>query len=441
MKTKLFNIWNSYRSSYWFVPTVMALLTILAASVTTAIDANLPHRGAIILGWLYSGGPEGARLILSTIAGSMITIAGVVFSVTIVALSLTSSQFGPRLLGEFMRDTGTQVVLGTFISSFLYCLFVLRVVRDEPNGAFTPHVSVSFALLLALAGTAVLIYFIHHVAAAIQADNIITSVYGDLEETIDRLFPDESKEGEEPYDEELNGALPEDFERNSRDIRSDGSGYLQAVDLAGLMNTAVRFDLIMRLRFRPGDFVSEGVTLVSILPRRKWDDAIPPLATGAFILGRQRTNEQDVEFALRQLAEIALRALSPGINDPFTAITCIDWLCVAVGRIASRWSESCLRRDEEGNLRLVLVPSPFEKVFSTAFDQIRYAAAAHPQVILRLLDAVVTLASLVRTRGQRTVLAHFSNIVARTGEDKMSLSRDRLEIRERHILALKALER
>ncbi len=180
MRTRILNIWHSFRSSYWFVPTIMTILAIFAAVITTTIDATLSETNAQHLDWLYKGGSEGARTILSTVAGSMITIAGVVFSITVVVLSLASTQFGPRLLSNFMGDTGTQVVFGTFIATFVYCLFVLRVVRSVDSFSFTPHLSVTFAFLMALAGSAVLIYFIHHIAASIHVDSVVTAVYRDL---------------------------------------------------------------------------------------------------------------------------------------------------------------------------------------------------------------------------------------------------------------------
>jgi len=180
MKTKLFNFWHSFRSSYWFVPTVMAVLSIALSLGTTTIDTVLSRDVTEKIGWLYSGGPEGARSILSTVAGSMITTAGVVFSITIVVLSLTSSQFGPRLLGNFIRDTGIQVVLGTFIATFIYCLLTLRVVRSGDSGSFVPNLSITIAFLLALASTVVLIYFIQHVQVILCLLDAIAAIAPNL---------------------------------------------------------------------------------------------------------------------------------------------------------------------------------------------------------------------------------------------------------------------
>jgi uncharacterized membrane protein len=440
VKTRIFNIWNSFRSSYWFVPTIMAILAIVIAVVTTNIDAALPQEAARRLGWLYSGGAEGARSILSTVAGSMITIAGVVFSITIVVLSLTSTQFGPRLLSNFMRDTGTQVVLGIFIAAFVYCLFVLRVIRAAAAGSFIPHLSVTFAFIMALAGSAVLIYFIHHIAASIQADSIITSVYHDLEATIDRLFPEENeKREEEPDEKEIIEVLPDDFERLALQERSRRSGYLQAIDLDGLEKMAKKQDLILRLHFRPGQFVPEGAELISVWPPSNWTRELSGTLVSSFILGRQRTHEQDMEYALKQLVEIALRALSPGINDPFTAMTCIDWLCAAVGRVSLRKFPSSLRYDDDGKLRLVLVPLSFAEIVDAAFGQLRHAAAHHVQVILKLLDAVIAIAPNIRTEKQRAVLVNNATLVMRSGSGQVRVEDERRVIEERYRRALEVL--
>lgn len=441
MKTRLLNLWYYFRSSYWFVPTIMATLAIVLAIGTTIVDEALPPGVTRHLGWLYNGGPEGARTLLSTVAGSMITTAGVVFSITIVVLSLTSSQFGPRLLGNFMRDTGTQAVLGTFIATFIYCLLILRVVRSNDHGSFVPHFSVTFTYLLALASTIVLIYFVHHVASSIQADSIITAVYRDLETSIDRLFPEQQEHGlKEAGPEEVNAALPAGFDREGWPVAADESGYLQAIDTEGLISFARDHDLILRTHFHPGDFIAEGTTLVTAWPREHWDDSLVATVNASFIRGRQRTNEQDVEYAVKQLVEVALRALSPGINDPFTAMTCIDWLGVAIGRAARRKFPSPLRYDEKGGLRLAMVSITFTKLADSAFGQIRHAASLHLSVLLRLLDAIAAVAPHIRTEEHRAVLVHHAGLVERTGRETTQVKDDREAIGTRYKMTRKALE-
>ncbi len=442
MKTKLFNLWHSFSSSYWFVPAVMATISIALSLGTTAFDTVLPSEVTEKIGWLYSGGPEGARSILSTVAGSMITTAGVVFSITIVVLSLTSSQFGPRLLGNFIRDTGTQVVLGTFIATFIYCLFTLRVVRSGDSGSFVPHLSITVAFVLALASTAVLIYFIHHISTSIQADSIITAVYRDLDAAIDRHLPEQQEHGAgEQGRKDVRAALPEGFDHDGWPVAADNSGYLQAIDYDGLMRTAVENDLILSLHSRPGKFIAAGEHLVTVWPREHWDEKLAARVNSSFIQGRQRTDEQDMEYSIHQLVEVALRALSPGINDPFTAMTCINWLSAALGRIAQRKFPSAFSYDDKGNLRLVSVPVSFAEIVEAAFGQIRNAAASHVQVILCLLDAIVAIAPHIRVAERRKVLEHHAELIMQSGREMAHVKDDRRAIEERYERTLQVLRK
>src|SRR5680860_108133 len=190
MPAWIYNWWNKLRSSLWLIPSCMAISAVFLSQVVPYLDDMLSPKTIHSLEWLGNMGPEGAMTLLSTIAGSMITIAGVVFSITIVALALASSQFGPRLLGNFMRDRGNQVVLGTFVATFLYCLLVLRTIHIKTSGEYTPYWGTLGGLILAICSLGVLIYFMHHIAVSIQAPNLIAAVYGELEDDLTRLFPE-----------------------------------------------------------------------------------------------------------------------------------------------------------------------------------------------------------------------------------------------------------
>ncbi len=187
---RLAQLWESLRTSYWFVPTVMTAGAVGLSFASVHLDQVVKAEWVRAVGWIWAGSPEGARQVLSTIAGSMITVAGVAFSITIVALTLASTQFGPRLLRNFVRDLGNQVVLGTFVSTFVYCLLVLRTVRGGDVAEFVPYLSVTLGVAFALASLGVLIYFIHHVSGAIQAEHLIASVADELEDAIERMFPE-----------------------------------------------------------------------------------------------------------------------------------------------------------------------------------------------------------------------------------------------------------
>ncbi|RYG42230.1 DUF2254 domain-containing protein, partial [bacterium] len=381
---RFLTFWEKLRTNYWFVPGLMSICAIVLSFVLVGLDRTVRDDMVRELGWVYSGGPEGARGVLSTIAGSVIGVAGTTFSITIAVLSLATGQFGPRLLRGFMRDRGNQVVLGTFTSTFLYCLLVLRTVRGTDETTYVPHLSVTFAVLLAILNMAVLIYFVNHVAESIQVSRIIEKVGEEVDASIDRLFPEEigTTEGRT--------ALPEG---SSATIRAEESGYVVSVDDDSLLRTAEKHDLVLKLIARPGDHIIRGMPLLSVWPEvGESGDALQ----GAYALSRTRTSFQDAEFALMELAEIGVRALSPGTNDPFTAIACLDRLAVSMCALAERQRPSAFRHGKQGNLRIVAEPYPYGRLVEAAFGHLRHAAKGQPAVTERLrisLDLVASRAS------------------------------------------------
>ncbi len=324
----------------------------------------------------------------------MMTIASVTFSITIVALQLASSQFGPRLLRNFMRDRGNQVAIGTFIATFTYCLLVLRTVNGTEQDEFVPHISVSVGLVLALISLGVLIFFIHHSAESIQAENVIASVSDDLHMAIDRLYPERLGKGpDERADKRPKPKLPDGFEQQSRAIPACRSDYLQAIDVERLLREAKERDLVVSIDHRPGKFIFKGNSLARVWPPDRLDDELEEAIRGLFYFGRRRTLVQDVEFAVDQLVEVAVRALSPGLNDPFTAMTCVDRLGAALCSLSERVIPSPCRYDEDGKLRIVTDRSTVAGIMDASFDQIRQAVRSIPAVAIRMFEAIIAVAS------------------------------------------------
>lgn len=434
MRARLRYRWDLLRESYWFLPSVMALASIALAFAS--VSANTRISGEVIerLGWVYTGGPEGARAVLSTVAGSMVTVAGVVFSITIVALQLASSQFGPRVLGSFMRDRGNQLVLGTFIATFLYCLLVLRTVRtpgSDGADAVVPHLSVTIGLALGLASLGVLIYFIHHVSISIQAPNLIHAIAGELHESVRALFPEEIGEGEGAPAAPPRHLLPDGFEAGARAIEAPRNGYLEAVDLDALLRQAVEHDLVVRLEYRPGDFVMLGSVLAMAWPADRVDGERLDALRGLFVVGTRRTTIQDAEFSMNQLVEVAVRALSPGINDPFTAINCIDQLGAALCHLARRRLPSAYRADEAGALRVAVHrPLTFDRLVADSFDQIRQNAAQHTVVYLRLLSTLTRALGCARTADQVAALERQAALVGEAAAAGVAQEADRARVRD-----------
>jgi uncharacterized membrane protein len=421
--------WELLRESYWFVPTVMMLGGVALAGATLRADHALGGRWPAFA-WLYGGNAEGARVVLGTIAGSMIGVAGVVFSITIVSLTLASNQFGPRLLRNFMRDLGTQVTLGTFVVTFLYCLLVIWTVRGGDAG-FVPFVSVTLAMVLAVTSLAVLVYYIHHIAAQIQAPNVIAAVARDLAGAIDRLCP----ESDDPA--ETTDAPPVPRGRGAV-IASEGSGYLAVLSIDELLEVARERDLLIRLRHRPGRWVLAGSPLAEAFPADRVDDEVRRRIVGACVLGSIRTLAQDMEFAVEQLVEVGVRALSPGVNDPFTAVTCIDVLGDALRRVATRPLPSPVRRDGHGVPRVIRHPITFPSLLDAAFNQLRQYGASSVAVTIRLLETIAAIAAqAARADDLEALRRHVEEIRARS----TAAGDDRLDVEQRAALALDAIER
>lgn len=414
-------------STLWFVPSVMTALSIALAAATVAFDRQ-PN--VIDEGWFffYSGGAEGARSVLSTTAGSMITVAGIAFSATMVALSFASSELGPRLLRNFMRDRGNQIVLGMFISTFVYSLLVLRTVSESPR-EFVPHFGVTIGLALALASLGMLIFFIHHVARMLQADYVIAMVAQELDHAIEKLYP--GGMGEDAPESRM-AELKEIERRLDRDAAAAvclrTAGYVHALDVDSLMKAAKNHDVLIRILARPGHYVHDGLPVAEVWPALRVDEHFKTKIASAFITGRTRTSQQDVEFAINQLVEVATRALSPGINDPFTAITCIDRLSTALLHLMRRDFPPRFRVGADGELRVIADRPDFAGVTDAAFHQIRQSGAGMPAVMIRLLESLELLLEHARTEEHHRALRRHVELVQRAAMRKTEEEADRADI-------------
>lgn len=374
----------------------------------------------------FSGGADGASTVLGIIAGSMISIAGVVFSMTLIALSLASSQMGPRLLRTFMRDTSTQVVLGTFIATFLYCLLVVRSIRLEEEVAFVPHVSVALGVLLAVASVGVLIYFIHHLSVSIQANEIAARISKELRDATELMFPEHfgcapSTESTEPPAR----AFVESLSDDCQPIEALDDGYLQFVDGEALIALAKDQDLVVRLEKKPGNYVNAHSTLAMISPASRVTGPLAKQVRKHFVLGHQRSAGQDIEFGVNQLVEIAVRALSPGVNDPFTAITCVDQLGSFLCRLATRDMPSTHRHDDQDRLRVIAPAYTFPEITDAALNQIRQHARGSVAVCLRLLETIAVVADLAHRAEDRRALLRHAQLIAQSASESLPDSEDR----------------
>jgi uncharacterized membrane protein len=396
---KLRRFFEKLGASYWFIPSVMALLAVLLAIGMIFVDTYSGSLWMNSVPWLYATLPNGARSLLSSIGGSMITVAGTVFSVTIAAVVYASGQYGPRLLTNFMKDRGNQVTLGTFIATFVYCLLVLRTIRsaDEANGySFVPNMALLVAVVLALCSIGVLIFFIHHVPSKIRINSVIKDIGASLLREIDRAFP--TQVGQAPRNDHIvdDQHIPKAFRRDADEVDADNrrmigardTGYIQTVDDDHLMAVACKHDLVLRLQYQPGDFVHAGRTLVEAWPPGQCTDAAAKSIANAFTMGDDRSTLQDLRFPIDELVEIAARALSPGVNDPFTALTCLDWLSAAISALAARSLPSHLRVDSDNAIRVIVHPQTFAGFIDRSFGSLAQYCATDMIAALHFLTGL-----------------------------------------------------
>jgi uncharacterized membrane protein len=439
MKVKIRAVTGRLFSTYWFLPSMMAVLAVGLSVLTVRVDQLLEDRITPLF-WLYGGGPEGARILLSTVAGSMITVAGVTFSITIVALSFASTQLGPRLLDNFLRDRGNQLVLGTFISTFLYCLLVLLTIRGIDSQTFVPEISVTFGIALALMSIGVLIYFFHHVSSSMHAEEIVAAVGMELDRAVDKLLPGRPGIGlfeSEPRDEQ---DIPAELDDKAPGVGDTRSGYLQNIDYQALFILAREHDLLLRINYRAGDFVPPEKDIVTFWPPRRLDEKVYEQINETTVIGIYPSWNQDVIYAVNQLVAVALRALSPSINDPFLAMSCIDRLGAALIRLAQKSLPPSYRYDESGRLRLITTSFSFEGVLDRSFDQIRRAAAAEVAVTIRLLETLATIAGVVERPERKEAILRQGEMIKRAGDRSVSEKLDQKAILERHRSLKRILE-
>jgi uncharacterized membrane protein len=416
-------LWIRLRSSFWFTPAVIVVGSLALAVLLVECEARQDMDLASVSPRLFGASAEGSRGMLSAIATSMVTVAGVVFSITIVTLSLTSTQYSPRVLRNFMRDQPTQVVLGVFVGIFAYCLVVLRTIRGGEEGAFIPSLAVIAAMAYALVGIAVLIYFIHHVALSIQAASILDRISSDTAAAIDRLFPQEL--GLEPPAEERAAV---DLPITWTPVAALRSGYVQSVDAANLLALATQADRVVRLCVRIGAYLSEGDSLLEAGggPLREGEEGA---LRQCVALGRQRTVEQDAAFGLEQLVDVALRALSPGVNDPSTARMCLHAIGTLLGRLASRAMPLPLRF-ADGQLRVIAPTVDFGELAAAALRPIVRHGGADAQVMESVIGALHTAAARAGQARRRGVLLALARELQRPVQ-RLRPRRDALALRRR----------
>lgn len=413
----------------WLVPAIEIALAVILFAVTYTVDRAIYDGHRTLPSWVLTGTADAARQILTALAAAVITVIGVVFSIMIVTLTLASTQFGPRMLRNFIRDRGTQITLGTFVATFVYAVLTLASIGPGSHGDFVPHVSVTVLLVLVLVDLGVLVYFIHHIAMSIQLPQVIASIARDLSTAIDiESTPEDRGHNAAPPTGPSVGELMLRIDESGGIVQAPSSGYLQFVRHDELVRITRRTGSVMSLVHRPGNFVVAGQPLAKVWPA----SAAPAVArelAGAHVTGPVRTLAQDIAFAVDQLVEIAIRALSPAVNDTFTALTCIDWLTDGLCQVELRWTPTRVYHDNQGYVRVVTSHISHRRLVQRAYEKVRQAGRGMPAVMIRQLDGLTRIMALTSTEERRTVLMEQADMIMRSAEESVSDHGDRADVR------------
>jgi uncharacterized membrane protein len=430
------------RSGYLFLPLAMSLAGALVALGMGWLDrlAGKPDAGD----WadFFLTDAAGARTILSGIAASAITVAGVIFSITMVVLASVSSQFGPRLLPNFVKQESTKFVMGGFIGTFIYCMVALAAISTREGHRHVPQFSTLGGLILGIFSFLLLIFFIHRVALFIQAPRVIDDVACRLLDSMTHLFPEDAGKPQKCVISAHGSWQPSDPSLQPHEISVAKDGYLQAMDTTTLLAIAVKNDLIIRIHRRPGHFIIARDPIIKVWSKGPLPKKISAQIRRQLFLGPERTDTQDAEFAVEQLVEVAVRALSPGINDPFTAINCIDRLGGALAFLSTREMPSALRYDDEGHLRLVGEPHTYRGIIDAAFNQLRQHARHEEAVAIRLMDLMAQLAQRPLPREFRQALEKHMRLLDEGLHNGKNIQKhDRRDFDRRYQSAVEAVTR
>jgi uncharacterized membrane protein len=424
--------WEALRTTFWVVPTVLIAVAALLFALTFEIDWAAYHHHLTLPWWVRTGSADAGRQVLIAIAAAIITTVGVVFSITILALTLASQQFGPRMMRNFIRDPGNQLTLGIFVGTFVYSVLALGSITSLPGGDFVPHLTITVAEALLLGDLAVLIYFIHHIAKSIQLPEVIAGIARDLERAIEAEFPERQRADIESADRSstVTTELIAKLSQRGAEVTAKQSGYLQFVGYGQLIEIAETLDAVIRLAHRPGHFIVANRRLATVWPAGAAGQVAAALDK-AHVTGPHRTLTQDPVFAIDQLVEIAIRALSPAVNDTFTALTCIDWISAGLSEISARVLEEGVYRGRSGRVRLIEFDPSYGRMVNRAFDKIRQAARGMPAVIIRLIDALAHVTENTSSSEQRAVLRRQAEMILRAAEDEVQEKNDLADIRYR----------
>lgn len=412
MRLRLIDCWQSIRASFWFRPALMVLAGMLLFACTLSID-KLHLLPEMLNTLFYSGGVSNAASLLQALTGAMVAIATVVFSTLMLVLTLATSQFGHRLINSFMGDRVNQSVLGIFVMTFVYCMLVFHMVGNDPSSSFVPGLSVTVGFLLALFATSTLLYFTHHIAQLISAPRVIETVGKEFDTVADRLYPEARNE------EQDDAPAPPVFDAAGHAVVATHGGYVQSVARALLVQLAVRHDLVIDSAVGFGDYVLPGNVLARVHGQAP-EQRLARQIERAYGVGDSRQADYDLLFAMNQLAEVAVRALSPSLNNPYTALDGVNRIGLSLARLMARPLPPAGFDDYDGQLRLIFRLPDFHHLLDAGFVPIRNYGRSSMLTVREMLGVIEKLAPLTRRDDERRALAEHADAIRRAADHGLS---------------------
>lgn len=429
-------VWvETLKTGMWTVPLGMVVLAIVLYAGAMRIDHVAPGQSMLQSWWLHSGSGDDARNLLSTLLTAIITMSSVVFSITTVALTLAAAQFGSRLVRVYMADTRTKIALGLFAMTTLYCLLALRSVQKDMPPADVPHVTVTLGLVLGVICVLALLFFLHVVARSIVADEVIRRTTAELDKCIDDLPPLGVQSSP------ASRAWPDPADSRSALLLASADGYIEAIDYERLAALADEHEVFVRLDVRAGQYVCCGGWLGAIFPHQVASPELVHAIRETLLIGPFRTPNQDIEFSIRHVIDIALRALSPSLNDSNTALVVVDHLGGSLSRLMKKSLLDMQRAVVARTPRVFAKGNDHAGVLDAALHQLRQAAAPQPAVIINLLGALGRVGEHVVLPEQHAALVRHVILAASAGLQEAMASADRHDIEAARDAALAKLHR
>jgi uncharacterized membrane protein len=421
------NTWDRMSVNFLFIPGVMALGAVLLAWSMYWLDGQIPNEVLNTSRFVISGSVGELRGYLFAMATAVLTTAGVVFTLLTLPLSTVAAQYGSRLLRIFLGDRTTQFVLGMFVATFAYCIFSamgIPPVEIQPEG---PQITATIGLYLLIAAFASLILLIQHISMMLQAPNIAAAAGVELLEVVRETNQPETRGGE--YQRQTAKSPPDSLiAAEARLVRANKPGYIQYVDPEYILPLAEIKDIMIHVTPKPGAFVRNGMVIALVWPSDRVDNDLENEIRNTFHLGNQRTPTQDVEYAVNQLTEMAVRAMSPAINDPFTAMTCLDYIGEGLALFARQGAIHPNIYDKRGQIRLVFDPVTFDELLNAAFDMLRHASADNAPVLLHMLETINVISQETKTTDDRQKLLRHVTLIQVESQAGSLVEEDRKSI-------------